>query len=83
VRSTEVVSGPAMLRQAAVSPLKQWRYVPFDSGEETIAVTGDVLIKFTLDGKPEVHTPHRMFTPLRPMQTFGIFRQRCVTPTRR
>jgi TonB family protein len=58
VRSTEVVSGPAMLRQAAVSALKQWRYVPFHSGKETIAVTGDVLIKFTLDGKPEVHTPH-------------------------
>jgi TonB family protein len=58
VRSTEVVSGPAMLRQGAVSALKQWRYVPFHSGKETIAVTGDVLISFTLNDKPEVHTPH-------------------------
>jgi tetratricopeptide (TPR) repeat protein len=59
VRSTQVVSGPPMLRQAAASALKQWRYVPFHSGKETIAVTGNVLISFTLhDGKPEVHTAH-------------------------
>jgi TonB family protein len=59
VRSTQVVSGPPMLRQAAVSALKQWRYVPFHSGKETIAVTGDVLISFALPGgKPEVHTAH-------------------------
>lgn len=59
VRSTRVVSGPPMLRQAAVAALKQWRYVSFHSGRETIAVTGDVLITFVLHGgKGEVHTAH-------------------------
>lgn len=59
VRSTKVLSGPSILRQAAVSAVKGWRYVPFHSGQETIAVTGNVLISFTLGDKPTVHTPHQ------------------------
>ncbi|HEX7289275.1 MAG TPA: energy transducer TonB [Candidatus Angelobacter sp.] len=58
VRSTRVLSGPPMLRHAAASALKQWRYSPFHSGEGTNAVTGNVLISFTLREKPAVHTPH-------------------------
>jgi TonB family protein len=58
VRSTRVLSGPTMLRQAAASAVKQWRYSPFHSGGGTTAVTGNVLMSFTLREKPEVHTPH-------------------------
>ncbi|MBZ5490367.1 MAG: energy transducer TonB [Acidobacteriia bacterium] len=58
VRSTRVLSGPTMLRDAAASALKQWRYSPFHSGEGTTAVIGNVLVSFTLREKPEVHTPH-------------------------
>jgi TonB family protein len=58
VRSARVVSGPPILGQAAVSALKQWRYSPFHSGLETIAVRGNVLVSFTLGDKPAVHTPH-------------------------
>lgn len=58
VRSPKVLSGPAMLREAAASALRQWRYSPFHSGQEIIAVTGNVLISFTLGDTPAVHTPH-------------------------
>jgi len=58
VRSTRVVSGPPGLRQAVVTALKQWRYSPFHVASGTTAVTGDVLVSFTLLDKPTVHTPH-------------------------
>jgi TonB family protein len=58
IRSAKVLNGPSLLREAAASALKRWRYLPFHSGEETIAVTGNVLVSFTLRDKPEVHTPH-------------------------
>lgn len=58
VRSTQIVSGPPMLRQATSDALKQWRYRPFRKGNETVAVTGNVLVTFTLQNKPAVHTPH-------------------------
>jgi len=58
VRSMKVVSGPPMLRQATADALKQWRYQPFHDGDAAIAVTGDVLVRFTLADKPAVHTPH-------------------------
>lgn len=58
VRSSRVLSGPSMLREAAASTLKQWRYSPFHRGQETIAVTGNVLVSFALGDKPTVHTPH-------------------------
>jgi TonB family protein len=58
VRSSRVLSGPSMLRQAAASTLKQWRYSSFQRGQATVAVTGNVLISFTLGDKPAVHTPH-------------------------
>jgi TonB family protein len=60
VRSTKVVSGPTLLRPAAVLALKQWRYSPFHGGDgnSTTAVTGNVVISFTLHDKPAVHTLH-------------------------
>lgn len=58
VRSTKAVSGPPMLRQVASDVIKQWRYRPFRKGNETVAVTGSVLVTFTLRDKPAVHTPH-------------------------
>ncbi len=54
VRSSRVLSGPSILRQAAASTLKQWRYSSFQSGRATVAVTGNVLISFTLGDKPAV-----------------------------
>jgi len=58
VRSRKVVSGPPMLRQATSDAVKQWRYQPFHDGDAAIAVTGNVLVRFTLADKPAVHTPH-------------------------
>jgi TonB family protein len=58
VRSMKVVSGPPMLRQATAEALKQWRYQPFHSDNGPMAVTGNVLVRFTLADKPAVHTPH-------------------------
>jgi TonB family protein len=58
VRSSQVLSGPGMLREAAASTVKQWRYSPFHSGNGTTAVTGNVLVSFMLGDKPTVHTPH-------------------------
>ena len=58
VRSTKVISGPPMLRQVTAAALKQWRYQPFHDGDAAIAVTGNVLVRFTLADKPAVHTPH-------------------------
>jgi Gram-negative bacterial TonB protein C-terminal len=58
VRFTRVISGPPALRQVVVTALKQWRYSPFHVASGTIAVTGDVLVSFTLLDKPAVHTPH-------------------------
>ena len=58
VRSMKVISGPPMLRQATSDALKQWRYQPFHDGAAAIAVSGNVLVRFTLADKPAVHTPH-------------------------
>jgi TonB family protein len=58
VRSETAVSGPPMLRQATADAVKQWRYQPFHEGGAAIAVTGHVLVRFTLADKPAVHTPH-------------------------
>ena len=58
VRSAKAISGPPMLREATAGALKQWRYQPFQEGRSEIAVTGNVLVRFTLANKPAVHTPH-------------------------
>ena len=58
VRSAKVISGPPMLRQVTASALKQWRYQPFHDNVGAIAVTGRVMVSFTLAEKPAVHTAH-------------------------
>jgi TonB family protein len=60
LRSMKIVSGPPMLRKATADALKQWRYQPFHDGNAAIAVTGDVLVRFSLADKPAVHTPPRI-----------------------
>jgi hypothetical protein len=58
VRSASVITGPPMLRQATASALRQWRYQPFHDNVGAIAVTGKVVVSFTLAEKPAVHTAH-------------------------
>jgi TonB family protein len=58
VRSVKPVSGSPMLIQTAADAVKKWRYRPFQQGNSTTAVTGKVLVSFTIDSEPRVHTPH-------------------------
>jgi TonB family protein len=58
VRSAKAISGPPLLRQAAVDAIKQWRYRSFHQGASSIAVIGNVEVSFSLHDRPEVHTPH-------------------------
>jgi TonB family protein len=48
VESTKVVSGPAMLQQAAIDCLKQWTYRPFEKDGSSVAASGTVSIEFSL-----------------------------------
>jgi protein TonB len=46
VTTTKVISGPAMLRQAAVDALRRWKYSPATLNGEPIAVHITVTINF-------------------------------------
>jgi len=46
VTSMKVVSGPPMLRQAAVDALRQWKYEPSKLNGEPVPVQLTVTIKF-------------------------------------
>jgi TonB family protein len=48
VESMQVVSGPAMLRQAAKDCLKQWTYHPFVNNGKPVVATGPVSLNFVL-----------------------------------
>lgn len=48
IESMKVVSGPAMLQQAAIDCLKQWTYHPFEKDGVPVAATGPVSIMFLL-----------------------------------
>ncbi|MGB8028283.1 MAG: energy transducer TonB [Terracidiphilus sp.] len=48
IEAMKVVSGPAMLQQAATDCLKQWTYRPFEKDSVPVAVTGPVSIIFAL-----------------------------------
>jgi TonB family protein len=48
IEAMKVVSGPAMLQQAATDCLKQWTYRPFEKEGVPIAATGQVSIIFAL-----------------------------------
>ncbi|MFZ0744783.1 MAG: energy transducer TonB [Terracidiphilus sp.] len=48
IESMKVVSGPAMLQQAAFDCLKQWTFHPFEVDGAPVAATGKISIVFTL-----------------------------------
>ncbi len=50
VKDVQVVSGPAMLRQAAVDAVRQWRYKPYRLNNEPVEVETTVNVIFTLGG---------------------------------
>jgi len=43
------VEGPALLRQAAVDAVKQWRYRPYSLNGQPVEVETTVDVQFTLD----------------------------------
>jgi TonB family protein len=56
VASEKVVSGPAMLQQAALDAVKKWRFTPFQvNGVPTLAAT-TLTIPFHIDKPGEGHT---------------------------
>jgi TonB family protein len=48
IESMKVVSGPAMLQQAATDCLKQWTFHPFEKDGAPVPATGQMSIIFTL-----------------------------------
>lgn len=50
IESIKVVSGPAMLQQAAMDALKQWTYYPFEKDGKPAIAVGPVSLMFSLGG---------------------------------
>jgi protein TonB len=50
IENLKVVSGPAMLQQAALEAVKQWRYRPYLLNNEPVEVETTVNVVFTLGG---------------------------------
>jgi TonB family protein len=51
--SMKVVSGPAMLQQAAVDAMKKWSFHPFSQNGACVAAEGRIPIEFSLGMSPE------------------------------
>jgi periplasmic protein TonB len=49
IKDVHVVSGPAMLQQAAVEAVRNWRYRPYTLNNEPIEVETSVSVVFSLD----------------------------------
>jgi protein TonB len=49
IENLRVVEGPAMLRQAALDAVKQWRYRPYMLNGQPVEVETTVDVQFTLD----------------------------------
>ena len=49
IENLRVVSGPALLRQAALDAVKQWRYRPYMLNGQPVEVETAVSVEFTLD----------------------------------
>jgi protein TonB len=49
IENLRVVSGPALLRQAALDAVKQWRYRPYLLNGQPVEVKTAVNVEFTLD----------------------------------
>jgi protein TonB len=50
IEDLHVVSGPAMLQQAALDAVKSWRYRPYLLNNEPVEVETTVNVIFTLGG---------------------------------
>ena len=50
IEDLHVVSGPAMLQQAALDAVRQWRYRPYLLNNEPVEVETTVNVIFTLGG---------------------------------
>jgi protein TonB len=50
IENLKVVSGPAMLQQAAEDAVRQWRYRPYLLNNEPVEVETTVNVIFTLGG---------------------------------
>jgi protein TonB len=50
IENLHVISGPAMLQQAALDAVKQWRYKPYQLNNEPVEVETTVNVIFTLGG---------------------------------
>jgi protein TonB len=50
IENLHVVNGPAMLQQAALDAVKQWRYKPYLLNNEPVEVETTVNVIFTLGG---------------------------------
>ena len=48
IKDLHVVSGPAMLRQAAVDAVRTWRYKPYKLNNEPTEVETTINVVFTL-----------------------------------
>jgi TonB family protein len=56
VRSMEVISGPEVLKQAAIDAVKQWRYRPMLLNGKPVEVDTKIDVLFSLDPSPEAPT---------------------------
>lgn len=66
VGKVKIISGPEMLRQAAIDAVKQWRYRPFVVDGSPAAVSAAVIMPFTLIEQPADNDNEiqRVFFPL-------------------
>jgi protein TonB len=52
VANLRVVSGPAMLQQAALDAVKDWRYKPYLLDDVPVEVETTINVVFTLTNRP-------------------------------
>jgi len=50
IKDLQVVSGPVMLRQAAVDAVRSWRYQPYKLNNQPVEVETTINVLFTLGG---------------------------------
>jgi len=50
IEKLEAISGPDMLKGAAMDAVKQWKYKPYLLNGEPVEVDTEVLVNFTLSG---------------------------------
>ena len=50
IQDLKVISGPAMLQEAALDAVRQWRYKPYLLNNEPVEVETTVNVIFTLGG---------------------------------